>query len=77
MLSSGFGGLTVEIEDLMTNILEVGHVQIDHVTFPPMLLVVVSIEPVLDLEFGELGSQVHDGDGDDLGFPLETECGTQ
>ena len=37
----------------------------------------LSVGPVLDLELGQLDRQVHDGDGDDLRFPLETQRGAQ
>ena len=37
----------------------------------------LSVGPVLDLELGQLDRQVHDGDGDDLRLPLETQCGAQ
>ena len=37
----------------------------------------LSVGPVLDLELGQLDRQVHNGDGDDLRFPLETQRGAQ
>ena len=33
--------------------------------------------PLLDLELGQLGGEVHDGDGDDLRLPQKTKCGAQ
>lgn len=33
--------------------------------------------PVLDVELAEASRQVHDGDGDDLGLPLQGQHGAQ
>jgi hypothetical protein len=70
-LSGRLCGLHVEVQNLVADLFKVGGLQILDELIPPVDVIGEAIGPVLDLELGELDGQVHDGDGDDLGLPLQ------
>ena len=58
---------------MVADLFEVGSFQIFGKLVPPADVIGKSVVPILDLELGELGGEVHDGDRDDLRLPQKTE----
>ena len=61
----------------MTNFFQIRCFQVFGELVPPVDVAGQSAGPVFDFKLGEFGGQVHDGDGNDLRLPNETECGAQ
>jgi hypothetical protein len=57
----------------VADLFQVGSFQIFGKLVPPADVIGKSVVPILDLELGELGGEVHDGDRDDLRLPQKTE----
>ena len=55
----------------MTDVLEDVDVEPLDVLVPPMLVPLLAVVPVLHLKLGQLGGEVHERHGDDLGLPLQ------
>ena len=58
---------------LMTNILENIRLQVPDMLVPPVLVLRSPVLPVPHLELAQLGGEVHEGDGDHLGLPLQAQ----
>ena len=71
----------VQVEHLVADVLENVETEVLHELIPPVLLVLLLfsgrrlVDPVGDLELGQLAGQVHERDGDDLRLPLEAQRG--
>lgn len=61
----------------MANFLKVRCLKIFYMLVPPMHLSRLPICPVPDFEFGQLDSQVHDGNCNDFRLPLKAQSGAQ
>ena len=61
----------------MADLFKVGCFQIFDELIPPVDVIWKAIGPVFDLELGQLDGKVHDGDGDDLGLPLQAQSRAQ
>ena len=61
----------------MADVVQHVRLQVLDVLVPPVPVPVPPVVPVPDLELGQLGRQVHEGYGHDLGLPLQAQRGAE
>ena len=66
-------GRIVQVQNLVTNLLQVFDLQLFGELVPPVDVGWETALPIFDFELGQLGGQVHHGDGDDLRLPRQTQ----
>ena len=69
--------LPVEVEDLVTDVLEVAGVEVVDKLVPPVVVAVFPVGPRLDLKLGQFDGQMHDGDGDYFRLPPQAQRGPE
>ena len=61
----------------MTNFFEICRLQIFGELVPPVGVALATVGQFLHLKLGQLGSEIHDGDGHNFRLPQETDRGAE
>lgn len=76
LLRDGLVPLGVQVQDLVADVFKQLHWDILDKLLPPAARRLLG-RPLLDVKLAEAACEVHDGDSDDLWFPLQGQHGAQ